>query len=95
MVTYWPEVYREMFGIPDTKLIAFGIALGYPAYEARIISARIITKKLKIILYECPFFLDHYTPSFSGNKMTLGVICYNLDQETHRVLTQEDSYELE
>lgn len=36
MMTYWPEVYREMFGIPDTKLIAFGIALGYPDFEARI-----------------------------------------------------------
>ncbi len=36
MVTYWPEVYREKIGIPDSKLIAFGIALGYPDTEAKI-----------------------------------------------------------
>lgn len=36
MVTYWPEIYREMFHIADSKLIAFGIAVGYPNMEARI-----------------------------------------------------------
>lgn len=36
MVTYWPEVYREKLNIPDSKLIAFGIALGYPNLEAKI-----------------------------------------------------------
>lgn len=30
MVTYWPEIYRELLPIPDSKLIAFGIAIGYP-----------------------------------------------------------------
>jgi len=29
-VTYWPEVYRERFGIGESKIIAFGIAIGYP-----------------------------------------------------------------
>jgi nitroreductase len=36
MATYWPEVYRDMFKIPDSKLIAFGIAIGYPDMEARV-----------------------------------------------------------
>jgi nitroreductase len=36
MVTYWPEIYRQRFGIPESKIIAFGIALGYPDKEARI-----------------------------------------------------------
>lgn len=36
MVTYWPEIYREKFGIPDSKIIAFGIAIGYPDMEARV-----------------------------------------------------------
>jgi nitroreductase len=36
MVTYWPEIYRELFHIPDSKIIAFGIAIGYPDLEARI-----------------------------------------------------------
>ena len=36
MVTYRPEIYREMFGIPDTKIIAFGIAIGYPDFKAGI-----------------------------------------------------------
>jgi nitroreductase len=35
-VTYWPEVYREKDIVPDNKLIAFGIAIGYPDTEARI-----------------------------------------------------------
>jgi nitroreductase len=34
MVTYWPEVYRESFAIADSKIIAFGIALGYPEMQA-------------------------------------------------------------
>jgi nitroreductase len=36
MVTYWPEIYRDRLAIPDTKIIAFGIALGYPDTEAKI-----------------------------------------------------------
>jgi nitroreductase len=36
MVTYWPEVYRELLDIPDSKLIAFGIAIGYPDMDAGI-----------------------------------------------------------
>ncbi len=36
MVTYWPEFYREMFHIPDSKLICFGVAIGYPDFEAPI-----------------------------------------------------------
>ena len=36
MVTFWPEIYREMFKIPDDKLIAYGVAIGYPDMEARI-----------------------------------------------------------
>jgi nitroreductase len=36
MVTYWPEVYRELFEIPDSRLIAYGIAIGYPDLEAPV-----------------------------------------------------------
>ncbi len=36
MVTYWPEVYRERNLIPADKLIAFGIATGYPDTEAGV-----------------------------------------------------------
>lgn len=36
MATFWPEVYRDLFKIPDSKLIAFGIAIGYPDFEARV-----------------------------------------------------------
>jgi hypothetical protein len=36
MVTYWPEVYREKNIIPENKLIAFGIAIGYPDMEASV-----------------------------------------------------------
>ncbi len=36
MVTYWPEIYREMFQIPESKIIAFGIAIGYPDMDAPI-----------------------------------------------------------
>ncbi len=36
MVTYYPEIYREMFCIPDSKIVAFGIAVGYPNPDARI-----------------------------------------------------------
>jgi nitroreductase len=36
MVTYWPEAYREKKIIPDNKLIAFGIAIGFPDIEASI-----------------------------------------------------------
>jgi len=35
-VTYWPEVYREKKIVPDNKLIAFGIAIGYPDLEATV-----------------------------------------------------------
>jgi len=36
MVTYWPEIYRKMFQIPESKLIAFGIAIGYPDTDAPV-----------------------------------------------------------
>ena len=36
MVTYWPEFYREMFPIPDSKVICFGVAIGYPDFDAPI-----------------------------------------------------------
>jgi nitroreductase len=36
MVTYWPEIYREKHIVPDNKLIAFGIAVGYPDMEASV-----------------------------------------------------------
>jgi nitroreductase len=36
MAVYWPEIYRELLGIPESKLIAFGIAIGYPDREARV-----------------------------------------------------------
>jgi nitroreductase len=36
LVTYWPEIYRQVLKIPESKIIAFGIALGYPDMEASI-----------------------------------------------------------
>ncbi len=36
MAVYWPEIYRELLKIPESQLIAFGIAIGYPDLEARI-----------------------------------------------------------
>jgi nitroreductase len=36
VATFWPEIYHELLGIPESKLIAFGIALGYPDVNARI-----------------------------------------------------------
>jgi nitroreductase len=36
MVAYWPEIYREMFHVPDSRIIAFGIAVGYPDLEAPV-----------------------------------------------------------
>jgi nitroreductase len=36
MVTYWPDVYREQHIVPDNKLIAFGIAVGYPDMAASV-----------------------------------------------------------
>ena len=35
-VVYWPEVYRERFAIGDSKIIAFGIAIGYPDLETNV-----------------------------------------------------------
>ncbi len=35
-VTYWPEVYRDRRIVPENKLIAFGIAIGYPDAQARV-----------------------------------------------------------
>jgi len=31
---YWPDMLRELLGIPESKLIVFGIAIGYPDPEA-------------------------------------------------------------
>jgi nitroreductase len=36
MVTNWPEVYRENNIVPEHKLIAFALAVGYPDTEASI-----------------------------------------------------------
>lgn len=32
----WPDIYRELLGIPDGKPIATSIAIGYPELEAQI-----------------------------------------------------------
>jgi len=32
----WPEIMRELLGIPETKLIALAIAIGYPETEAKV-----------------------------------------------------------
>jgi len=32
----WPEILRELLGIPESKLIALAIAIGYPENEARV-----------------------------------------------------------
>jgi nitroreductase len=36
MVTFWPEIYRELLMLPNSKLIAFAIAIGYPDMGARV-----------------------------------------------------------
>lgn len=36
MPVYWPDVLRDMLGIPKSKLIALSIAVGYPDMEAPI-----------------------------------------------------------
>jgi hypothetical protein len=36
MVVFWPEIYRELLGIPESKLIALGIAVGYLDSEALV-----------------------------------------------------------
>ena len=36
MAVFWPEILREMLGIPESKLIVTAIAIGYPDYEARV-----------------------------------------------------------
>ena len=33
---YWPEMLRELLGIPESKLILMAIAIGYPSHEAVI-----------------------------------------------------------
>ena len=35
-VVFWPEIYRELLGIPKSKLIVDGIAIGYPDFRARV-----------------------------------------------------------
>jgi len=35
-VTNYPDVIRELLGIPKTKKLIIGIAMGYPDYEARL-----------------------------------------------------------
>jgi len=32
----WPEILRELLGIPESKLIALAIAIGYPETEAKV-----------------------------------------------------------
>ncbi len=32
----WPEIMRELLGIPESKLIALAIAIGYPETEAKV-----------------------------------------------------------
>ncbi|MFH1242795.1 MAG: nitroreductase [Pseudomonadota bacterium] len=36
MVVFWPEIYRDLLGIPESKLIALAIAIGYPDNEALV-----------------------------------------------------------
>jgi nitroreductase len=36
MAVFWPQIYRDLLKVPDSEIIAFAIALGYPDGEARI-----------------------------------------------------------
>ena len=36
MTVYWPDILRELLGIPESKLIVLGIAIGYPDAEALV-----------------------------------------------------------
>jgi nitroreductase len=33
---FWPEIYRDLMKVPDSEIIAFAIALGYPRREESI-----------------------------------------------------------
>jgi len=35
-VLFWPDILRELLGIPKSKLIVMGIAIGYPDPEASV-----------------------------------------------------------
>lgn len=36
MAVYWPDIYRDLFGIPKSKLIALAIPIGYPDSQALV-----------------------------------------------------------
>ena len=36
MVVFWPKIYRDLLGISESKLIALGIAIGYPDEETLV-----------------------------------------------------------
>ncbi|MFC2066144.1 nitroreductase [Chloroflexota bacterium] len=46
MPVLWPEIIREPLGIPDSKLIALSIAIGYPDTEALVNSVERVREPL-------------------------------------------------
>jgi nitroreductase len=36
MAVFWPQIYRDLLKIPESQIIAYAIAIGYPEVEARI-----------------------------------------------------------
>lgn len=36
MVTYWPEIYRDLHIVPEDRIINLGIAIGYPDMESEV-----------------------------------------------------------
>lgn len=36
MVVFWPDIFRDLLGIPESKLIALAIAIGYPDSQALV-----------------------------------------------------------
>ena len=49
LTVLWPDIYREMLGIPEGKPIATSIAIGYPDHEAPINSFPRMRESLDVL----------------------------------------------
>jgi nitroreductase len=51
MPVWWPEIYRELLGIPESKLIALAVAIGYPDLEAKVNTFERTREKLEVLAH--------------------------------------------
>jgi nitroreductase len=49
MPVAWPDILRDLLGIPESKLIALAIAIGYPETEAKVNKFRRTREPLEAI----------------------------------------------